>query len=53
MQKEPAGSLKVLAPKSLTMLALGDAIASFAAAYPHLNINLMLDDLSFPLRSFS
>jgi DNA-binding transcriptional LysR family regulator len=28
-------------------LALGDAIASFAAAYPHLHINLMLDDLSF------
>ena len=47
MQKEPAGSLKILAPKSLTTLALGDAIASFAAAYPHLNISLMLDDLSF------
>jgi DNA-binding transcriptional LysR family regulator len=31
----------------LTTLTLGDAIASFAAAYPHLNINLMLDDLSF------
>jgi DNA-binding transcriptional LysR family regulator len=47
MQKEPAGLLKILAPKSLTTLSLGDAIASFAAAYPHLNINLMLDDLSF------
>ena len=31
----------------MTTLALGDAIACFAAAYPHLNINLMLDDLSF------
>ena len=47
LQKEPAGSLKILAPKSFTTLALGDAIASFAAAYPHLNISLMLDDLSF------
>ena len=47
LQKEPEGSLKILAPKSFTMLALGDAIASFAAAYPHLNISLMLDDLSF------
>ena len=47
LQKEPAGSLKILAPKSLTTLALGDAIASFAAAYPHLHISLMLDDLSF------
>ncbi len=47
MQREPAGSLKILAPKSLTTLALGDAIASFAAASPHLNISLMLDDLSF------
>lgn len=47
MQKEPAGSLKILAPKSLTTLALGDAIAKFGAAYPHLNITLMLDDLSF------
>jgi DNA-binding transcriptional LysR family regulator len=47
LQKEPAGSLKMLAPKSLTTLALGDAIAKFAAAYPHLNMTLMLDDLSF------
>jgi DNA-binding transcriptional LysR family regulator len=47
LQKEPEGTLKILAPKSLTTLALGDAIASFAAAYPHLNISLMLDDLSF------
>src|SRR4029077_6338660 len=47
LQKEPAGSVKILAPKSLTTLALGDAIASFAAAYPHLHISLMLDDLSF------
>src|ERR1044071_2766371 len=46
-QKEPTGSLKILAPKSLTTLALGDAIASFAAAYPHIQIRLMLDDLSF------
>jgi DNA-binding transcriptional LysR family regulator len=47
LQKEPEGTLKILAPKSLTTLALGDAIASFAAACPHLNISLMLDDLSF------
>jgi DNA-binding transcriptional LysR family regulator len=47
MQREPAGSLKILAPKSLTTLALGDAIASFATASPHLSISLMLDDLSF------
>jgi DNA-binding transcriptional LysR family regulator len=47
LQKEPEGTLKILAPKSFTTLALGDAIASFAAAYPHLNISLMLDDLSF------
>ena len=46
-QREPAGSLKILAPKSLTTLALGDAIASFATASPHLSISLMLDDLSF------
>src|SRR4029434_10838672 len=47
LQREPAGSLKILAPKSLTTLALGDAIASFATASPHLSISLMLDDLSF------
>lgn len=47
LQKEPEGALKILAPKSFTTLALGDAIASFAAAYPQLNISLMLDDLSF------
>jgi DNA-binding transcriptional LysR family regulator len=47
LQKEPEDSLKILAPKSLTTLALGDAIASFAVAYPHLNISLMLDDISF------
>lgn len=47
LQKEPEGTLKILAPKSLTTLSLGDALASFAAAYPHLNVSLMLDDLSF------
>src|SRR5262245_21716800 len=47
LQKQPEGSLKILAPKSFTTLALGDAIASFAAAYPYLNVSLMLDDLSF------
>jgi DNA-binding transcriptional LysR family regulator len=47
LQKQPEGSLKILAPKSFTTLALGDAIASFAATYPYLNVSLMLDDLSF------
>jgi DNA-binding transcriptional LysR family regulator len=47
LQQEPEGSLKILAPKSFTTLALGDAIASFAAANPYLNVSLMLDDLSF------
>src|ERR1044072_349269 len=46
-QKEPEGPLKIIAPKSFTTLALGDAIASFAANYRYLNISLMLDDLSF------
>ena len=46
-QKEPEGPLKIIAPKSFTTLALGDAIASFAATYRYLNISLMLDDLSF------
>jgi DNA-binding transcriptional LysR family regulator len=52
LQKEPEGSLKILAPKSFTTLALGDAIASFAAANPNLNVNLMLDDLSFRAYDF-
>jgi DNA-binding transcriptional LysR family regulator len=47
LQQEPEGSLKILAPKSFTTLALGDAIASFAATNPYLNVSLMLDDLSF------
>ena len=47
LQKEPEGPLKIIAPKSFTTLALGDAIASFAAAYPYLNVSLVLDDLSF------
>jgi DNA-binding transcriptional LysR family regulator len=46
-QKEPEGPLKIIAPKSFTTLALGDAIAGFAANYRYLNISLMLDDLSF------
>lgn len=46
-QKEPEGPLKIIAPKSLTTLALGDAIASFAATYRYLTISLMLEDLSF------
>lgn len=47
LQKESEGSLRILAPKSFTTLALGDAIASFAAANPYLNVSLMLNDLSF------
>src|SRR5262249_14357054 len=46
-QKEPEGPLKIIAPKSLTTLALGDAIASFDATYRYLTISLMLEDLSF------
>src|SRR5262245_24759786 len=33
LQKEPAGSLKILAPKSLTTLALGDAIRRLCGPY--------------------
>jgi DNA-binding transcriptional LysR family regulator len=51
-QKVPEGSLKILAPKSFTTLALGDAIASFAGANPYLNVSLMLDDLSFRAYDF-
>src|SRR4030095_6380020 len=51
-QKMPEGSLKILAPKSFTTLALGDAIASFAGANPYLNVSLMLDDLSFRAYDF-
>jgi DNA-binding transcriptional LysR family regulator len=52
LQKEPEGSLKILAPKSFTTLALADAIASFAVANPNLNVSLMLDDLSFRAYDF-
>jgi DNA-binding transcriptional LysR family regulator len=44
---EPAGALKIAAPKSFGTLHLADAIIDFAKVQPRLRISLILDDVSF------
>lgn len=46
LQKEPQGSLRVIAPKSFGSLHLGAAIAKFALAYPKIAVSLILEDSS-------
>jgi DNA-binding transcriptional LysR family regulator len=47
LQKEPRGSLKVTAPKSFGTLHLSDAVVSFSARYPNIQVSLILEDYSF------
>lgn len=47
LQKEPRGQLKVNAPKSFGSLHLADAIINFCAAYPNIQLSLILEDYSF------
>jgi len=42
LQKEPAGSLRILAPRSLGALHLGGALAQFSAAFPDIHVKLVL-----------
>ena len=44
MQSEPAGTLRVSAPMSLTLTQLADAIPQFLCRYPQLSLDLRLDD---------
>jgi DNA-binding transcriptional LysR family regulator len=44
---EPAGMLKIAAPKSFGTLHLADAIVDFATDHPRLRVSLTLEDVSF------
>ncbi len=44
---EPAGTLKLAAPKSFGTLHLADAIIDFAKVQPRLRVSLVLEDVSF------
>lgn len=44
---EPAGTLKIGAPKSFGALYLSDAIVAFAKAHPRLRVSVILEDVSF------
>jgi DNA-binding transcriptional LysR family regulator len=52
LQKEPRGSLKVTAPKSFGTLYLSDAVVSFSARYPNIQVSLILEDYSFRAYDF-
>jgi len=52
LQKEPRGSLKVAAPKSFGTLYLSDAVVSFSAKYPDIQVSLILEDYSFRAYDF-
>ena len=44
LQQEPRGKLKINAPMSFGTINLGAMIAEFMASYPHLKVELTLDD---------
>ena len=44
---EPSGTLRLAAPKSFGALHLADAIIAFARAQPKLNVQLILENVSF------
>jgi DNA-binding transcriptional LysR family regulator len=44
---EPAGTLKVLAPKSFGTMHLSDAVIAFAQAQPRLQLSLMLENTPY------
>ena len=46
LQKEPRGSLRILAPKSFGTLHLCETIAAFGQRYPDIRTTLVLDDSS-------
>jgi DNA-binding transcriptional LysR family regulator len=46
LQKEPRGSLRILAPKSFGTLHLCETIAAFGQRYPEIRTTLVLDDSS-------
>lgn len=52
LQKQPRGSLKVTAPKSFGTLYLSDAVVSFSARYPSIEVSLILEDYSFRAYDF-
>lgn len=44
LQKEPRGTIKIMAPKSFGNLCLAPIIAEFIAQYPKLHVSLLLRD---------
>ena len=44
---EPAGALKILAPKSFGAMHLSDAVVGFAKAQPRLRVSLMLENTPY------
>lgn len=50
---EPAGTLKLITPKSFGQLHLADAIIDFARAQPRLTISHILENIAFRTSEFS
>ena len=44
LQREPRGTIKVMAPKSFGNLHIGPAVADFIARYPEVHVALLLSD---------
>jgi DNA-binding transcriptional LysR family regulator len=49
---EPAGTLRIAAPKSFGALHLSDAIIAFARANPRLHVQLVLENVAFKITDF-
>ena len=51
-RSEPAGTLRLAAPKSFGTLHLADAIIAFARVQPRLRVQLVLENISFQTADF-
>ena len=49
---EPAGTLRIAAPKSFGALHLSDAIIAFARAHPRMHVQLVLENVAFKIADF-
>jgi len=49
---DPAGTLRIAAPKSFGALHLSDAVIAFAKLYPRLHVQLVLENVSFKISDF-
>jgi DNA-binding transcriptional LysR family regulator len=46
IQREPSGSVKIIVPKSLGSMQLGDAVIAFSQKHPNIAISILFEDFA-------